>query len=152
MHCTFADLGSKKVSCSSIEQHTINQVSNFLLQLYGVSTSLVANHVYNFIRVGCKIWKNNDRVLYVSCHYENMLFKFVYRSYTSSSSRSHIIVGSVRQAQFTSSQVICAYLLLSFYFLHHDIVEPHLTVTSLVRKPPDYSHPGPVPSCIPQCK
>ena len=31
-------------------------------------------------------------------------------------------------------------------------VEPHLTVTSLVRKPPHYSHPGSVPSCIPQCK
>ena len=31
-------------------------------------------------------------------------------------------------------------------------VEPHLTVTSLVRKPPHYSHPGSVPNCIPQCK
>ena len=31
-------------------------------------------------------------------------------------------------------------------------VEPHLTVTSLVRKPPHYSHRGSVPNCIPQCK
>ena len=31
-------------------------------------------------------------------------------------------------------------------------VEPHLTVTSLVRKPPNYSHPGSLPNCIPQCK
>ena len=31
-------------------------------------------------------------------------------------------------------------------------VDPHLTVTSLVRKPPDYSHPGSVPNYIPQCK
>ena len=32
------------------------------------------------------------------------------------------------------------------------IVEPHLTVTSLVRKPPHYSHRGSVPNRIPQCK
>ena len=31
-------------------------------------------------------------------------------------------------------------------------VEPHLTVTSLVRKPPHYSHPGSVPICILRCK
>ena len=31
-------------------------------------------------------------------------------------------------------------------------MEPHLTVTSLVRKPPNYSHPGSVPNYIPQCK
>ena len=30
-------------------------------------------------------------------------------------------------------------------------VEHHLTVTSLVRKNPNYSHPGSVPNCIPQC-
>ena len=28
-------------------------------------------------------------------------------------------------------------------------VEPHLTVTSVVRKPPNYSHPGSVPNYIP---
>ena len=38
-----------------------------------------------------------------------------------------------------------------FYQLAHT-VEPHLTVTSLVRKPPNYSHPGSVPNCIPQLK
>ena len=27
-------------------------------------------------------------------------------------------------------------------------VEPHLTATSLVRKPPHYSHRGSVPNCI----
>ena len=31
-------------------------------------------------------------------------------------------------------------------------VEPHLTVTSLVRKPPNYSHPGSVPNYIPPYK
>ena len=31
-------------------------------------------------------------------------------------------------------------------------VEPCLTVTSLVRKPPHYSHRGSVPNCIQQCK
>ena len=35
---------------------------------------------------------------------------------------------------------------------YHTTVVPHLTVTSLVRKPPNYSHPGSVPNYIPQCK
>ena len=34
----------------------------------------------------------------------------------------------------------------------YSTVEPHLTVTSLVRSPHHYGHPCSVPNCIPQCK
>ena len=38
------------------------------------------------------------------------------------------------------------------YGLRRYTVETHLTVTSLVRKPPHYSHPGSVPNGLPQWK
>ena len=36
--------------------------------------------------------------------------------------------------------------------IYTSTVEPHLTVTSLVRSPHHYGHPCSVPNCIPQCK
>ena len=58
--------------------------------------------------------------------------------------------------RFHDADCMCIYrpYVIEIYVrtMHLSTVEPHLTVTSLVRKPPNYSHPGSVPNYIPQCK
>ena len=64
----------------------------------------------------------------------------------------HRFAGSLVHEQLVHCMLVFVHTSHVSWHSHYCTVEPRLTVTSLVRSPHHYGHPGSVPNCIPQCR